>query len=60
VKTLDPTSLILAKAIMGKGSDRRPTDEEKYQNNWEDIFGNKEQQKDEQNELQQETTDTNK
>jgi hypothetical protein len=57
VKTLDPTSLILAKAIMGKGSGRRPTDEEKYQNNWEAIFNNKEQQKDKQDELPKETTD---
>jgi hypothetical protein len=24
---------------MGKGSGRRPTDEEKYQDNWERIFG---------------------
>ncbi len=45
---------------MGKGSGRRPTDEESYQSNWEAIFGNKEQQKDEQDELQQETTDTDK
>jgi len=41
VKTLDPTSLILAKAIMGKGSVRRPTDENKFQSNYDLIFGKK-------------------
>jgi hypothetical protein len=41
VKTLDPTSLILAKAIMGKGSGRRPTDENKFQSNYDLIFGKK-------------------
>ena len=38
---LDPTSLILAKAIMGKGSGRRPTDENKFQSNYDLIFGKK-------------------
>jgi hypothetical protein len=26
---------------MGKGSGRRPTDEQKYKDNWEAIFGKK-------------------
>ena len=43
---------------MGKGSGRRPTDEDKYQSNWEVIFNNKEQEKDKQDELPKETTDT--
>jgi len=43
---------------MGKGSGRRPTDENKYQSNWETIFNNKEQEKDEEDELPKETTDT--
>lgn len=32
---------------MGKGSTRRPTDEKKYQDNWDKIFGKKKGKKDE-------------
>ena len=38
--------------MSGKGSGRRPTDEEKYMSNWDTIFGrNKEQKEEEQNEI---------
>jgi hypothetical protein len=29
---------------MGKGSSRRPTDEDKYKDNWDAIFGKKKQE----------------
>ena len=32
--------------MSGKGSGRRPTDEDKYQSNWEKIFGKKKENKD--------------
>ena len=45
--------------MSGKGSGRRPTDEEKYMSNWDTIFGrNKEQKKEEQNELSEQTKNT--
>lgn len=43
--------------MSGKGSGRRPTNEEQYMNNWDAIFGkNKEQKKEkEENELSEQT-----
>ena len=34
----------------GKGSSQRPTDQEKFDSNWDRIFGNKKEGKDEQDE----------
>jgi hypothetical protein len=33
--------------MAGKGSKRRPGDEEKYRKNWDDIFSKKKEKKDE-------------
>jgi hypothetical protein len=38
---------------MGKGSGRRPTDEEKYQDNWDKIFGKKPKEEPKEKEKQQ-------
>ena len=40
----------------GKGSNRRPTDEEQYMSNWEAIFGKRNKELD-QEELNKEKTD---
>ena len=47
--------------MSGKGSGRRPTDEKKYQNNYEKIFGkkNKEQKEKEQDELRNKAEEPN-
>lgn len=45
--------------MSGKGSGRRPTNEEQYMSNWDAIFGkNKEQKKEKQNELPEQTKNT--
>ncbi len=41
--------------MSGKGSGRRPTDEDKYMNNWDAIFGKKKEQKEKENELPSKT-----
>lgn len=45
--------------MSGKGSGRRPTDEEKYMSNWDAIFGrNKKEEEKEQDELPEQTKNT--
>ncbi len=48
--------------MSGKGSGRRPCDEEKVRSNWDSIFGKKDKEEtpkeEETNELRTETTDT--
>lgn len=48
--------------MSGKGSGRRPGDEEKFQSNWDKIFGKEDKEETpkekETNELRTETTDT--
>lgn len=49
--------------MSGKGSGRRPTNEEQYMNNWDAIFGKKkpieqEQKKETTDELSEQTNDT--
>lgn len=54
--------------MSGKGSGRRPTNEEQYMSNWDTIFGKKikdvkqldlSEEKKEQDELSKQTKDTN-
>ena len=35
------SQMTIQDGMMGKGSKRRPTDEKKYSDNWEAIFGKK-------------------
>lgn len=48
--------------MSGKGSGRRPTNEEQYMSNWDTIFGKKKveqpEQKKEQDELSEQTSNT--
>ncbi len=46
--------------MSGKGSGRRPTNEEQYKNNWDTIFGKKkvEQEQKDRDELPKQTKDT--
>ena len=50
--------------MSGKGSGRRPTNEEQYMSNWDTIFGKKKveqpEQKKEQDELPEQTSSTDR
>lgn len=51
--------------MSGKGSGRRPTNEEQYMSNWDTIFGKKkpveqEQKKEDNNELREKTGEPNR